>query len=54
MADFNNQALLYLNARIEHRRTKIEWDIVLMGPIDYKLGVEQGAAIISSYQKLRG
>ena len=30
------------NSRLEHRKTFVEWDKVLMGPIKDLVGVEQG------------
>ena len=52
LAGTTNQALLYLNARLEHRKTYIEWDKVLMGPISDKLGVEQGGVNSDKIYKL--
>ena len=37
-----DQGILYLNARLENRRTFPEWNKVLMGPIHDFLGLEQG------------
>ena len=42
LAGTKDQALLYLNSRLKERKTYVEWDKVLMGPISDKLGVEQG------------
>ena len=42
LAGTSDQALLYLNSRLQSRKTFVEWDKVLMGPILDKLGVEQG------------
>ena len=42
LAGTNDQALLYLNSRLKCRKTFVEWDKTLMGPIHDKLGVEQG------------
>ena len=47
-----DQGLLYLDSRLDSRRTFVEWDKVLMGPIDDKLGVEQGGVNSDRIYKL--
>ena len=42
LAGSSDQGLIYLDNRMKHRQTYVEWDKVLMGPIHDKLGVEQG------------
>ena len=34
--------LLYLDMRLKHRKTVMEWDRKIIGPIDDELGFEQG------------
>ena len=41
-AGTSDQGLLYLNSRLENRRTFPQWGTQLMGPINDKLGLEQG------------
>ena len=36
------QRLIYLDNRLKHRRTFLEWDRQVLGPIDDELGFEQG------------
>ena len=38
----NGTSLLYVNNRLQSRRTLLEWDKTLMGPIDDEIGLEQG------------
>ena len=38
----SGHSLVYLDARLENRVTYVEWDRVLMGPINDQQGVEQG------------
>ena len=52
LAGTTDQALLYINSRLENRKTYVEWDKVLMGPIDDKLGVEQGGVNSDKIYKL--
>ena len=42
LAGSSGQGLLYLDNRMKHRQTFVEWDKVLMGPIMDLVGVEQG------------
>ena len=37
------QRLVYIDNRLKHRRTFLEWDNKVLGPIDDELGFEQGA-----------
>ena len=52
LAGTTDQALLYINSRLQNRKTFVEWDKVLMGPIDDKLGVEQGGVNSDKIYKL--
>ena len=52
LAGTTDQALLYLNSRLENRKTFVEWEKVLMGPIVDKLGVEQGGVNSDRIYKL--
>ena len=52
LAGTTDQALLYINSRLENRKTFVEWDKVLMGPILDKLGVEQGGVNSGEIYKL--
>ena len=47
-----DQGLLYLNSRLRSRLTYCEWNKVLMGPIQDRLGVEQGGIKSDSLYKL--
>ena len=42
LAGSQDQGLLYLDSRLDARKTYPEWDRTLMGPIDDLLGLEQG------------
>ena len=42
LAGTEGEALVYLNNRLRNRRTFVEWNKKLMGPIRDELGVEQG------------
>ena len=44
--------LLYLDARLEHRVTFLEWEKMLMGPVKDTMGVEQGGPNSSDQYKL--
>ena len=44
--------LLYLDARLEHRLTYLEWEKVLMGPVKDTRGVEQGGPNSRNQPKL--
>ena len=52
LAGTDDEALLYLNARLSFRRTFPEWDQVLMGPIHDLLGLEQGGTLSDKLYKL--
>ena len=52
LAGTDGHGLLYLNTRLESRKTFIEWDKVLMGPIQDLLGVEQGGQNSDKIYKL--
>ena len=48
----DGHSLLYLDARLKHRSTIIEWDKHLMGPIYDQQGVQQGGPNSSEQYKL--
>ena len=52
LAGSTGQGLLYLDNRMKHRQTYVEWDKVLMGPIKDLLGVEQGGCNSDKMYKL--
>ena len=52
LAGTTDQALLYINSRLKNRKTFVEWDKILMGPIHDKLGVEQGGVNSDKLYKL--
>ena len=52
LAGTTDKSLLYLNSRLENRKTFPEWDKVLMGPILDRLGVEQGGVNSDKLYKL--
>ena len=52
LAGSSGHGLLYIDARLGHRKTFIEWDKVLMGPIEDTLGVEQGGVNSDKIYKL--
>ena len=52
LAGSTGQGLIYLDNRMKHRQTYVEWDKVLMGPISDKLGVEQGGCNSDRIYKL--
>ena len=52
IAGSRGQGLLYLADRLSNRRTFVEWDKCLMGPILDKLGVEQGGCLSDRLYKL--
>ena len=47
-----DQGLLYLDARMAHRRTFPQWGTDIMGPISDLLGLEQGAVNSDRLYKL--
>ena len=44
--------LLYINQRLEYRKTYAEWNRVMMGPISDQVGVEQGGVNSGDYYKI--
>ena len=52
LAGSKGQGLIYLDNRLLHRQTFIEWEKVLMGPIEDRLGVEQGGCNSDRLYKL--
>ena len=52
LAGSSGHGLLYLNSRLENRRTFVDWEKVLMGPILDLLGVEQGGVNSDKIYKL--
>ena len=40
LAGTTGHCLLYLNSRLQLRKTFVEWDKIVMGPIQDLLGVE--------------
>ena len=52
LAGSTGHGLLYLDSRLGHRQTVVEWDKVLMGPIKDTLGVEQGGVNSDKIYKL--
>ena len=51
-AGSTDQGLIYLDARLENRRTFPQWGTTLMGPIQDKRGLEQGAVNSDRMYKL--
>ena len=52
LAGTQDHGLLYLNHRLKNRKTFIEYNKVLMGPISDKLGLEQGGKNSDKYYRL--
>ena len=52
LAGTADQGLLYIDSRLKNRKTYIEWNKVLMGPIDDTIGVEQGGVNSDKIYKL--
>ena len=52
LAGSRGQGLLYLADRLSNRKTYVEWDKTLMGPISDLLGVEQGGCLSDRLYKL--
>ena len=48
----SGETLLYLNARLANRRTFLDWDGQLMGPIYDEQGLEQGGPNSSEFYKI--
>ena len=47
-----DQGLLYIDSRLRNRKTFVEWNKVLMGPINDTIGVEQGGVNSDRVYKL--
>ena len=52
LSGVDGDALLFLNQRLTNRKTYLDWNQVLMGPISDEHGVEQGGVNSSDYYKL--
>ena len=52
--DTNGNTLLYINNRLGSRKTFIDWDGELMGPIKDERGLEQGGVNSSDFYKIYG
>ena len=52
LAGVQGDVLLYLNQRLINRKTYVDWDKTLMGPIFDEHGVEQGGINSSDFYKL--
>ena len=52
LAGSDGQGLAYLDNRLKNRKTFVEWDKCLMGPIHDLLGVEQGGILSDRLYKL--
>ena len=50
----NGHTLHYINNRLENRRTLIEWEENMMGPIIDESGLEQGGVPSSDFYKIYG
>ena len=50
----SGHSLIYLNNRLTNRKTYIDWDGHLMGPIDDEQGLEQGGVSSSDLYKIFG
>ena len=53
-AGTEGKSLLYIDNRLEHRKTYAEWDKQLMGPIMDELGTEQGGVSSGDFYKIYG
>ena len=53
-ANTTGQTLLYLDNRLENRKTFIDWDGQLMGPISDERGLEQGGPNSTDFYKIFG
>ena len=54
LAGTSDQALIYINHRLENRATYLDWDRQIMGPILDEKGVEQGGVNSDYYYKIFG
>ena len=52
LAGSSDQGLIYINSRLKHRKTCLEYNKVIMGPIDDTIGVEQGGVNSDRLYKL--
>ena len=52
LAGTRDQGLLYINHRLKNRKTVCEYDKILMGPIEDKIGLEQGGKNSDKFHKL--
>ena len=52
LSGVEGDALLFLNHRLKHRKTYVDWDKTLMGPMLDENGVEQGGINSSDFYKL--
>ena len=50
----SGQSLHYISNRLGYRRTFIEWEGNMMGPIDDEAGLEQGGVSSSDFYKIYG
>jgi hypothetical protein len=50
----NGHSIHYINNRLGYRRTFIDWEGNLMGPIDDEAGLEQGGVSSSDFYKIYG
>ena len=53
-ANTTGHSLLYVNNRLENRKTVIDWDGKLMGPISDEKGLEQGGPNSTDFYKIFG
>ena len=52
IAGTTGESLVYLNNRLESRRTILDWNGQLMGPILDELGLEQGGVSSADFYKI--
>ena len=48
----NSESILYINDRLVSRKTYIDWNGKLMGPINDERGLEQGGVSSSDFYKI--
>ena len=48
----NGESLIYINNRLKNRRTVLDWNGKLMGPIHDDQGLEQGGVSSSDFYKI--
>ena len=51
-AGTKGEELIFINSRLENRKTYAEWDKQIMGPIHDELGVEQGGISSGDFYKI--